>query len=58
MLTSIGLKRGSGGRSITEFQYRFNNEFTAKTGTAKVLYSVDTGSFESIFHLKHERELL
>jgi hypothetical protein len=49
MLTNIGLKRGSGGRSITEFQYRFNNEFTAKTGTAKVLYSVDTGSLKECF---------
>lgn len=44
ILSSAGLSRGSGGRAITEFQYRFNSEFTAKTGTAKVLYSVDTAS--------------
>jgi len=46
ILSGAGLTRGgpSGGRAITEFKYRFNSELTAKTGKAKVFYSVDTAS--------------
>ena len=48
ILSEAGLARGGppGGRSITEFKYRYNADLTAKSGTAKVFYSVTTASRE------------
>jgi len=44
VLGKAGLSRSPGGRSITEFRYRYNEEFSYKTGDAKVFYSVETVS--------------
>lgn len=37
---------GAGGRSISEFKYRYNAEKTRETGTAQVFYSVTTNGRE------------
>jgi len=54
ILSGAGLARGSGGRAITEFRYRYNAELTGKTGDAKVFYSVDTASREDTEKLVSE----
>ena len=46
ILSGAGISRGSGGRAITEFKYRYNKEMTEKSGNAKVFYAVDTASRE------------